>query len=230
MLFIVSTPFPHPVTLSTSQVNNFFVNLEWDIAQGERVVLLPPPCLLSLTPSRYLYESSKLVLSHGGAEWLLSLRQLPYAEIQAALVTLPGIGRKVADCISLFSLNQIDVIPVDTHIWAITNRDYSSHSSLLQAMGSSRKTLTPKIYEEIQQIFKKIFEQYVGWAQSLLFAGELSDFRKLLPLETQEEMKEYERNEREQKKIVKKRRMEDEDDREEEREPEANQKKNIKRK
>jgi N-glycosylase/DNA lyase len=159
------------------------------------------PRTFSLTSShRYLYESSRLILSNGGVEWLLSLRNLTYPEIQTALLTLPGIGPKVADCISLFSLNQIDAIPVDTHIWAITFRDYSSYSPLLQTISNSRKTLTPKIYQEIQRIFKVIFEQYVGWAQSLLFAGELIDFKNLLPKEIQKEMKEYEMNEKEQKK------------------------------
>jgi hypothetical protein len=116
-------------------------------------------------------------------------------------MTLPGIGRKVADCVALFSLDQIDTIPVDTHIWSITNRDYSSHSQLLL---NSPKTLTDKIYQEIQRIFKEIFERHVGWAHSLLFAGELSDFRHLLPIATQEEMKEFERNQREVKKSIKK--------------------------
>ena len=147
-----------------------------------------------------------MILSNGGIEWLNSLRNLSYVEIQSALTTLPGIGRKVADCVALFSLDQIDAIPVDTHIWAITNRDYSSYSRLLL---NSPKTLTDKIYQEIQRIFKEIFEVYAGWAHSLLFAGELTDFRHLLPAVTQEEMRDFERNQRESKKLMKKKKTKD---------------------
>jgi N-glycosylase/DNA lyase len=181
-------------------MNNFFVISGWVIVQSEDDAFS-----LSFTFfSRYLYESSQLILSHGGIEWLNSLRTLSYVEIQSTLMTLPGIGRKVADCVALFSLDQIDAIPVDTHIWSITNRDYSSHSRLLL---NSPKTLTDKIYQEIQRIFKEIFERYVGWAHSLLFAGELSDFRHLLPATTQEEMRDFDRNKKELKKSMKKKKQ-----------------------
>ena len=33
-----------------------------------------------------------------------------------------GVGRKVADCVALFSLDKHDVVPVDTHVWDIACR------------------------------------------------------------------------------------------------------------
>jgi len=33
-----------------------------------------------------------------------------------------GVGRKVADCVALFSLDQTSAIPVDTHVWNIACR------------------------------------------------------------------------------------------------------------
>lgn len=38
-----------------------------------------------------------------------------------------GVGSKVADCISLFSLNCPSLIPVDTHVWQIYNKFYSKN-------------------------------------------------------------------------------------------------------
>lgn len=37
--------------------------------------------------------------------------------VQEQLQILPGVGRKVADCVALFSLDQAGAIPVDVHVW-----------------------------------------------------------------------------------------------------------------
>ena len=36
--------------------------------------------------------------------------------VQEELIKLPGVGRKVADCVALFSLDQQACIPVDVHV------------------------------------------------------------------------------------------------------------------
>ena len=45
-------------------------------------------------------------------------------DIAAALQLIPGVGRKVADCVALFSLGlkAADVVPVDTHIFQMAAR------------------------------------------------------------------------------------------------------------
>lgn len=42
-------------------------------------------------------------------------------KVRKALTEFKGVGRKVADCIALFSLNCKGVVPIDTHMlkWAI---------------------------------------------------------------------------------------------------------------
>lgn len=56
----------------------------------------------------------------GASKWLTSLRESPSrSEVQKELTELMGVGRKVADCIALFSLDKLDIIPVDTHVWQI---------------------------------------------------------------------------------------------------------------
>jgi 3-methyladenine DNA glycosylase/8-oxoguanine DNA glycosylase len=45
---------------------------------------------------------------------------------QESLLRLRGVGRKVADCVALFSLDQAGAVPVDTHVWRIACRDYDA--------------------------------------------------------------------------------------------------------
>ena len=54
--------------------------------------------------AKYISEAARLILREHGPAWLPALRSLPYAEAHAALLRLPGIGPKVADCICLMSL------------------------------------------------------------------------------------------------------------------------------
>ena len=122
---------------------------------------------------------------------------MPRSDVQKQLVTLSGIGPKVADCIALFSLDQSDVIPVDTHIWDIATRDYDAQ--LLQ------KSLTPAVYAAVGDIFRNRFGEKAGWAHSVLFAAELPQFSVLLPAALQEDMLEHRalKKEQKQKKSIK---------------------------
>ncbi len=52
----------------------------------------------------------------GGEVDLMSLREAPYETALEALVSLDGVGDKVANCVMLFSLDKPDAFPVDTWI------------------------------------------------------------------------------------------------------------------
>lgn len=47
---------------------------------------------------------------------LAAVKEMDYQEAREELMKFPGIGGKVADCICLFALHQMDAFPVDTHI------------------------------------------------------------------------------------------------------------------
>lgn len=68
--------------------------------------------------AKFIINSAKLVQGKpngGGHLWLQELRaQENRLAVQEALMELPGVGRKVADCVALFSLDQAAAIPVDT--------------------------------------------------------------------------------------------------------------------
>jgi len=114
--------------------------------------------------------------------------------VQEQLIRFPGCGRKVADCISLFSLCQSDAIPVDTHVWAIAERDYNPSLS-------QHASITPAVYEAVGDEFRKRFVRHAGWAHSVLFAAELPEFRSLLPAEIQADMKAFAEARAEGKKV-----------------------------
>jgi N-glycosylase/DNA lyase len=152
--------------------------------------------------AKYMYNSIATIQSQGGVSWLYSLRtntsingsdtdndiklnNRDHANyVQSELVKLNGIGKKVADCIALFSLDVNDAIPVDTHVRDIVCRDYARNIT-------KSKSLTPQIYNEIGNIFRTIFDVNAGWAHSVLFTAELDPFIKFLPLSLQNEMKAF---------------------------------------
>eukprot|EP01034_Spumella_vulgaris_P031680 gene31680-39130_t len=120
--------------------------------------------------------------SHTDASTILSSSQR--LSVIKSLLEFPGVGPKVADCIALFSLDRSDTVPVDTHVWSIAARDYAPELLLT-------KSITPTVYESIGKVFRDRFGVRAGWAHSVLFAAELPDFRKYLPVGMQEEMKAF---------------------------------------
>lgn len=43
---------------------------------------------------------------------------------------------KVADCVSLFSLDQAATVPIDTHVWHIATRDYDASLQSIKSVTS----------------------------------------------------------------------------------------------
>lgn len=56
-----------------------------------------------------------------GKPTLAPLRKMTEAEAEKFLCALPGVGKKVARCVMLYSLN-MQVFPVDSHCWRISQR------------------------------------------------------------------------------------------------------------
>ena len=116
-----------------------------------------------------------MILQKGGLEYLYKLRTRSMEEVQDELCQFTGVGRKVADCVALFSLDKMNAIPVDVHVQQMAIRDY--HFS------TTEKSLTPTVYKKVGDLFRQLFPNYAGWAHSLLFVAELPSFRTALPVE-----------------------------------------------
>lgn len=72
--------------------------------------------------SKYVVRTAKQI-AHGEFD-LQALRRLNYDEARSRLLTLYGIGVKVADCICLFGLHHVDAFPIDTHVKQILTAHY----------------------------------------------------------------------------------------------------------
>lgn len=57
--------------------------------------------------------------------WLAATEHAPYAEAKERLLTLPGVGEKVADCVLLFGAGRLEAFPVDTWIIKAMTRRYA---------------------------------------------------------------------------------------------------------
>lgn len=61
------------------------------------------------------------VVARFGEPSLESLRSMDDDEAEDFLVSLPGVGKKIARCVLMYSLGR-EVFPVDTHCWRIARR------------------------------------------------------------------------------------------------------------
>lgn len=104
------------------------------------------------------------------ADWFDQLRAANYATAHAELTRLRGVGAKIADCVCAFALGKDAAVPVDTHVFQVTQARY------LPALRG--KSLTPARYAQIAAFWRDHFGPYAGWAQQYLFYDHLLAARR----------------------------------------------------
>ncbi|KIP09076.1 hypothetical protein PHLGIDRAFT_68089 [Phlebiopsis gigantea 11061_1 CR5-6] len=121
----------------------------------------------------FIQKTAKMLVdSHGGPkdtlhrpepaeEWLHTLRQMATEEARAELVKLMGVGRKVADCVLLMSLDKREVVPVDTHVHDIAKKHYGLSG------GKAKANMTPQLYDMVNSKLAGVWGAYAGWAHSV---------------------------------------------------------------
>ena len=72
--------------------------------------------------SKYVVRAAKSVVS--GETDLEKIGKMKYPQAKAELMKLYGVGEKVADCICLFALHQLEAFPVDTHVNQALEKHY----------------------------------------------------------------------------------------------------------
>jgi N-glycosylase/DNA lyase len=101
----------------------------------------------------YLLETARAIA--GGQFDLARLHRLPLELARAELMQLPGVGRKIADCVLLFAYGFASAFPVD--VWVL--------KALRQLYFPRRRVKMPRL----QQFAATYFGANAGYAQQYLF-------------------------------------------------------------
>ena len=112
---------------------------------AERLAALSPDDLVPIRAGfrhRYIIDAARKVAD--GTIDLEAIRALPYDEARGELMTICGVGVKVADCVMLYGLHRLDGFPLD--VW------------MKRAMAALFPDLKPSD-----------FGQYAGIAQQYIF-------------------------------------------------------------
>jgi len=88
---------------------------------------------------------------------------LQYQEAKNALMKLPGVGPKVADCVLLFGFERMEAVPVDIRIRRIITQQYADKLPTHYAASEYS-------YNTISDFCRNYFGPYAGYAQQYLFA------------------------------------------------------------
>ncbi|KAL6834169.1 DNA glycosylase [Trichoderma sp. SZMC 28015] len=163
--------------------------------------------------AKYIAETARIIAKEKPSEWLDSLRnpdfpafnavavvdapQSTYKDAQAALLSLTGVGPKVADCVCLMGLGWGESVPVDTHVLQIAQRDYRFGKK-------GPKTINKVMYDAIGDHFRGIWGKYAGWAHSVLFTADLREFSSRIKEEKVKEEKIEELSQKEDASVSKK--------------------------
>ena len=105
-----------------------------------------------------LYETTKMILE-GKVDLQELKNNLNTIEVREKLLTLSGVGPKVADCILLFSdLKRLEVFPIDVWVRRVMNDLYIQNEDEAKV---SKK--------QIEKIARNKFGNLAGLAQQYLF-------------------------------------------------------------
>ncbi len=99
--------FPTFEKLNQASVKELTKQIKWGGLQNQK--------------ARSLKKIITAITGRFGKLSLAPLRKLTEQECEEFLCSLPGVGKKVARCVMLYSLG-MKVFPVDTHCWRISKR------------------------------------------------------------------------------------------------------------
>ncbi len=118
--------------------------------------------------AKYISETAKKV-SNGEFD-VESLKKESYEKAREMLLTLKGVGLKVADCVALFALEKLEAFPVDVWIKRVILNHYANHfEKSFTDKVSLKKSLTKADYERLSFFGRKYFGRYAGYAQEYLY-------------------------------------------------------------
>jgi N-glycosylase/DNA lyase len=102
--------------------------------------------------AKYLHELCRAV----DEDKLRHLKRLGYEELREKLKVLPGVGDKVADCVSLFGFGKLEAFPIDVWMERALSRLYGQKGS----------------YSKLREFAASRFGLYAGYAQEYIYLNE----------------------------------------------------------
>lgn len=118
--------------------------------------------------AKYVLKTANLICD--GTLDLEGLKKRSYAKAKRELMNLPGVGPKVADCVLLFSLEELEAFPVDVWIKRTVLEYYGQHfSSEFVKKISTQGSLSTSAYERLSSFGREYFGKYAGYAQEYLY-------------------------------------------------------------
>ncbi|MEM7791136.1 MAG: DNA-binding protein, partial [Verrucomicrobiota bacterium] len=104
--------------------------------------------------AKFIHQTANFLVEHPG--WLETTEAASTEVARERLMTLPGVGRKIADCTLLFGAGRLEAFPIDTWVQKI----------LVRAYGLEDWTLP-----QLQKFAQIHFGEAAGYAQQYLFAA-----------------------------------------------------------
>ena len=98
---------------------------------------------------------------------LKTLNKLTYDAGRDRLLSLKGVGLKVADCVLLFSQDHLDAFPVDVWVKRIIITYYYHHVSKPQISIKEKQSLSNR---RLSAFGRQYFGRYAGYAQEYLYS------------------------------------------------------------
>jgi N-glycosylase/DNA lyase len=105
--------------------------------------------------SEFIVKSTEAIVAGEVTEDMLV--SMNYLEAHKQLKKLHGVGDKVADCVSLFSLGFLEAFPIDVWIERVIQEHYGIF------------TATGKSYSKRTEAARNYFGRYAGYAQEYLY-------------------------------------------------------------
>lgn len=104
----------------------------------------------------YRADYIREVCAYMDEEWLGRMRSASYEDLRKELVALPGVGDKVADCVSLFGFGRLESFPIDVWIERALVRLYGQKGS----------------YSRLRRFAASRFGDCAGYAQEYIYHNE----------------------------------------------------------
>ena len=126
--------------------------------------------------AKYVLETAKK--TNSGDISLEDLKNKSYTDARGELLSLLGVGLKVADCALLFSLGKLEAFPVDVWVKRAILRYYADHfeREFVKRI-CLKRSLSKSEYERLNFFGRSYFGKYAGYAQEYLYFFERTKTR-----------------------------------------------------